>query len=158
MISNHLDKNGGSLEDVLFAFRRWMKENKLNREAEDEEIEEENEITAFAHRVLEAAAKQEWEGRVKPDELSDEERNSILMYGVKARWRNLEETYWLRIAELIGEGLTIEQAREKIYQDLVDKGDLVGAIQMRKYQDRVHPLKAKQQLPKPPPPKPPSPT
>jgi hypothetical protein len=45
-----------------------MKENKLNREAEDEEIEIENEITAFAHRVFKAAAKQEWEGRVKPDE------------------------------------------------------------------------------------------
>jgi hypothetical protein len=37
-----------------------LKENRPNREAEDEEIEVENEITAFAHRVLKAAAKQEW--------------------------------------------------------------------------------------------------
>jgi polyhydroxyalkanoate synthesis regulator phasin len=45
----------------------------------------------------------------------------------------------------------MEEAREKIYQDLVDKGDLEGAKAMRAYQDVIHPVKSSgQSLPKSP--------
>jgi hypothetical protein len=36
--------------------------------------------------------------------------------------------------------MTEEQAREKIYRDLIEKGDIAGAKMMRRYQDYVHPL------------------
>ena len=39
------------------------------------------------------------------------------------------------------EGLNREQAREKMYQELLEKGDLEGAKRMRRFQDKVHPLK-----------------
>ena len=45
------------------------------------------------------------------------------------------------------EGKTMEQGREKIYQDLLDKGDIEGAKMMREYQDRIHPLKNNNQPP-----------
>jgi hypothetical protein len=40
------------------------------------------------------------------------------------------------------EGYTHEQAPEKIYQDLIDKGDLTGAKNMRDCQDKVHSVKS----------------
>jgi hypothetical protein len=45
------------------------------------------------------------------------------------------------------EGKTVEQGREKVYQDLLDKGDIEGAKSMRKYQDIIHPLKNNNQPP-----------
>jgi hypothetical protein len=62
------------------------------------------------------------------------------------------------MAELMGEGLTLEQAREKVYQDLLKKGDLERAKMMRAFQDVVHPLKPGDQTPPPSPPQPPSAT
>ena len=55
--------------------------------------------------------------------------------------KSVEATYCFRIGVLMGEGLTIEQAREKIYKDLLDKGDLRLAKMMREFQNRVHPLR-----------------
>ena len=49
------------------------------------------------------------------------------------------------------------QAREKLYQDLLDKGDLEGAKAMRAYQDIVHSLKDGDQDPPSSPSRPPSP-
>ena len=151
-ISDHLDNNGGQLEDVLFAFRRLMKENKLNRE-EDEDIKEENQDIAITHRVLAAAAEQERQGRVQLDRLTDKERDAIRRYGIGSYFKKIETFYWLNIATLMTEGLTMEQVREKIYQDLVEKGDLEGAKKIRQYQNIVHPLKLGDQPPtsKPPP-------
>jgi hypothetical protein len=60
------------------------------------------------------------------------------------------------MAELMTEGLTLDQAREKVYQDLLKKGDLEGAKMMREYQDVVHPLKPGDRLPPPSPPQPPA--
>lgn len=154
-ISDHLDNNGGQLEDVLFAFRRWMKENKEFREEEDADIKDENKTTTFTHRILAAAAEQERRGRVQLDRLSVEERDAILRYGMDSYRKKIETFYWLSIAALMAGGLTQEQAREKLYQDLLDKGDLEGAKKMREYQDIVHPLKTGDQLPPPSPPEPP---
>ena len=154
-ISDHLDNNGGQLEDVLFAFRRWMKANKLYREEVDADIKEENKTTAFTHRILVAAAENERRGRVQLDRLTVEERDAILRYGVDSYKKRIEMLYWISIATLMAEGLTAEQGREKIYHDLIEKGDLEGAKKMREYQDIVHPLKTGDQLPPPSPPGPP---
>ncbi len=151
-ISDHLDNSGGNLEDILFAFRRWMQANKIYREEEDADIKEENKTTAFTHRVLAAAAEQERQGRVQLDRLTVEERDAVLRYGIDSYNKKIETLYWLNIATLMAEGLTAEQAREKIYQDLVDKGDLEGAKKMREYQNIVHPLKTGDHLPPPKPP------
>jgi hypothetical protein len=149
LISEYLEKNGGKYEDIYYAFQRWMQQNKKYREERDLDIEEENRATAFTRKVLEAAVMQERQGNIKPDRLSEEERNDILKYGITARKRNLEKSYWQRIATLIAEGLTPEQAREKIYQDLIEKGDVKGAKLIRAYQDAVHPLKNVDQPPPP---------
>jgi hypothetical protein len=147
LISDHLLKNGGKLEDVKYAFERWMKENKVYREEEDEDIKEENENIAFARKLIEADVEDEKQGRIKPDRLSEQERNRILKWGRQSALKDLEKRYWLRIAELIVEGKTVEYCREKIYQDLLDKGDIEGAKMVREYQDLIHPLKNNNQPP-----------
>jgi len=156
LISDHLIKNGGKFEDVAFAFRRWLRESQESREEEDAEIKEENKDIAFMRRILEASAEDERQGRVEPDRLSDEELNAILRGGLASVKRRLEKVYWLRMAELIAEGFTLDEAREKVYQDLLKRGDLKGAKMMREYQDVVHPLKSGDRLPPPSPPQPPA--
>jgi hypothetical protein len=158
LISDHLIKRGGDFEDVYFAFQRWLQESQESREEEDADIKEENQNIAFMRRILEASAENDRQGRVKPEKLSAEERDAILRGGVESLKRRLEKTYWLRMAGLMAEGFTLEQAREKVYQDLLERGDLEGAKMMRAYQDVVHPLKAGDQAPPPLPLQPPSPT
>jgi len=141
-ISDHLDKNGGKLEDVLFAIRRLMKENKSNREEEDEDIQEENKEIAITHRVLEAAAEQERQGRVQLDRLTEEERNAILWSAVILKKKRTESEYWANVAlMMVNDSLTLDQAREKMYQDLLTRGDIEGARMLRAFQDEVHPQK-----------------
>ena len=119
LISDHLLKNGGKIEDVKYAFGHWLKENQINREEEDEDIEEENKAIAFTRKLIEADVENEKQGRVKPDRLSEQERNVILKWGQQLKLKDLEKSYWLRIAELMIEGKTVDQGREKIYQDLL---------------------------------------
>ena len=141
LISDHLLNNSGKLEDVKYAFEHWMKENQINREEEDDDIKEENKNIEFMRKLIETDVENEKQGRVEPGRLSDEEIDVILKWGQQSKLKDLEMRYWLRIAELIAEGLTKEQGREKIYQDLLDKGDIEGAKSMRKYQNIIHPLK-----------------
>jgi len=157
LISDHLIKHGGRYEDVSFAFQRWMRENQESREDEDADIEEENQDIAFVRRILEASEENERQGRVQPERLSVEERDIILKWGVQRAIKRVEAMYWLRISELMAEGFTLEQAREKIYQDLLEKGDLEAAKALRAYQDIIHPLKTGNRQP-PPATEPPSPT
>jgi hypothetical protein len=149
LIAEHLTNHGGKFEDVEFAFRRWMQENMKQRKEEDADITDENRDMEIMHAVLAADAENERTGRVKPDTLSEEERDAILRYGVESAKRNAEIAYWFRVAGLVAEGLTVEQAREKIYQDLVGKGDLEGARMVREFQDRVHPLRIDRKVPPP---------
>ena len=118
-----------------------MKENQINREEEDDDIKEENKNIEFMRKLIETDVENEKQGRVEPGRLSDEEIDVILKWWQQSKLKDLEMRYWLRIAELIAEGLTKEQGREKIYQDLLDKGDIEGAKSMRKYQNIIHPLK-----------------
>ena len=97
-------------------------------------------------------------GQVKPAVLSVEERNTIIRLGVEKEKKETEALYWLRIGILYAQGYNEEEAREKIYQDLVDKGDMKRAKMMREFQDEVHPLKPDNQgspiSPQQPPPSP----
>lgn len=145
LISDHLIKNGGKIEDVSFAFERLMTERMEHRKEEDADIKEDNQMIAFTRQVLEAAVKQEQEGRPKRDKLTEEEIQATIKYGLEAKMestmRNVEKQYWFRIGEQKAEGYTSMQARDKIYQDLLDNGDLEAAKAIRAYQDIVHPLK-----------------
>jgi hypothetical protein len=117
----------------------------------DADIEEENRTIEFMRKVLEAADEVERVGRVTPDRLSQDEQAAAIRYGLEAKAklmaREVEKQYWSRVGELMGEGLTQWQAREKIYRDLLEKGDVDGAKKIRIYQDTVHPLKAEDQNP-----------
>ncbi|MGD0806748.1 MAG: hypothetical protein ABSA10_04670, partial [Anaerolineales bacterium] len=119
LISDHLTKHGGKYEDVFYSFRRWMQENMKYREDEDANIKEWNQKMELFHDVLASAVKQEREGRVKPDVFSEEERQAILRQELKSRFKQLQTIYWRKIAGLMVEGQTEEQAREKIYRDLL---------------------------------------
>jgi hypothetical protein len=141
MITEHLVKQGGSFEDAYYAFQHWMQENMKQRKEEDAEIKDENRDMEIMHAVLKADAERDRESRVKPDRLSEKESNANLQWGADKAMKRLAIDYWLRIAELTSEGITPEQAREKMYQDLLTKGDGKGAKMVREFQDRVHPLK-----------------
>jgi hypothetical protein len=156
MISDHLLKHGGKFEDVYVALKHWMQENQLRREEEDEEIKEENKDIAFFRQIMEADLVIEQSGRVQPERLSAKERDTILQWGRQSAVKQVEMMYWIRISLIVAEGNTIEQAREKIYQDLLKNGDIEGAKALRAYQDIVHPSKTGNQQPSPTP-KPPAP-
>jgi hypothetical protein len=141
IISDHLINNKGRFEDVYSALKRYMQEFYRYREAEDADIEEENKLMKITHAVLAADMENERKGRVKPDRLSEKERIALIKYGLESEMKQTEMFYWIRIGNLMADGFTQEQAREKMYQDLLDKGDLKVAKAMREFQDKVHPLK-----------------
>jgi hypothetical protein len=141
LVAEHIVKSGGSFEDVYDSFKRWMPEYAKKRQDKDAEITEENKFLAFAHLIIETAAKEDNEGRVKPDQLSPEERNAVIKMAAQSELKKVEVIYWISIVTMMTDGLTMEQARDKLYQDLVDKGDLKGAKMMREFQDRIHPIK-----------------
>jgi 16S rRNA G966 N2-methylase RsmD len=62
---------------------------------------------------------------------------------------------WLRIGVLEATGLT-EEAREKLYRDLLEKDDIKGAKMLCEFQDRVHPVKPDSKVPPKLPEQPPS--
>jgi len=157
LFSDHLVKNGGKFEDVYFALKRYMQENIKYRKEEEAAIKEENKLMKMTHAVLAADMENERRGQAQLDTLSEEERDSIIRFGIKSEMKKTEQYYWLRIGTLMAEGLTPEQAREKIYQDLVNKGDLKRANMIREFQNKVHPLKKGDQLPPSTPLQPPSP-
>jgi hypothetical protein len=117
-----------------------MKVNQGYREQEDADIVEDNEVMKFVHAIIAADMEKEWRERVKPDSLSGEERNTIMKWRIEAEKKSAEKSYWIRIGVLEASGLTEEQARGKIYQDLIDKGDIKMAKTMREFQNKVHPL------------------
>ena len=131
-----------------------MQELKNYREEEDADVEEWNKEMEFIHAIFAADMENERKGRVQPDTFSEEERNAIIRLGIEAETKNIEILYWLRLGSLMAEGLTTEQARGKIYQDCLEKGDLKRAKIVRAFQDKVHPSKTNDQIP----PQTPSPT
>jgi hypothetical protein len=86
---------------------------------------------------------------VQLDRLTDEEQEAVIRYSIDSYKKKRETQYWNKIATLMAEGLTEDQAREKVYQNVVDSGDLEGAKKVREYQNIVHPLKNGDQQPLP---------
>ena len=158
LISDHLTKHGGKFEDIYFALKRYIQEDMKYREEEELEIEDDNRVIELAHNVLAADMENDRKGRVKRDTFSEEERNAIMRWGIESEMNKVEIWYWFRIGTLKAEGLTKEQAREKVHQDLIEKGDLDGAKALRAFQDKVHPLKTNEHIPPLSSPQPPSPT
>jgi hypothetical protein len=141
LFSDHLVKYKANFEDIYLALNRYIKENKRIRKEEDADINEDNELMKMTHAVLAADMENQRKGRVKPDKLTAEERDALIKYGIKSEMKQTEMFYWIHIGNLMAEGFTLEQAREKMYQDLLKKGDLKVAKAMREFQDKVHPLK-----------------
>jgi hypothetical protein len=67
--------------------------------------------------------------------------------GDAVRCKKIERMYWVKKSLAMAEGITMEQTREKIYQDLLNKGDKEKATLIHQYQDKVHPLKTDNQPP-----------
>ncbi len=149
LISDHLVKHDGKFEDVYFAIKHWMQQNRLYREDEDENIKEENEQIAFLRRIMEADLEFEQQGRVQPERLSAKEQDTMRKWGKQSEVEKIEMLYWFRIGELMVGGITMDQAREKLYQDFINSGDVEAATALRQYQDIVHPLKTNNQQPPP---------
>jgi hypothetical protein len=155
LISDHLLNKGGKYEDVYSALRRYMLEEQQDRLDEEEDIKKHNMNMRLIHKILEIDLENERLGKVKPDTLSEEELDALLKIVVKKSKRETEIAYWLRIGILESEGLTCEQAREKVYQDLLAKGDLEKAKRFREFQDKVHPPSKNKPETPPPSPQPP---
>jgi hypothetical protein len=124
LISEHLVKNGGQFQDVYLALKRYLQESMEDRHEEDAAIREENKKMALIHKVLAADMANKRQGRVKPDELTAEECDLILRYGAERARKGTEILYWLHIADMMAKGHTPEEAPNKIYQQLVTKGEL----------------------------------
>jgi hypothetical protein len=140
LISDHL-QHGGKFVDVYFGLNRNMQENAQFRKEQDEEIDEYNKLMKIVHAVLEADMEKERQGRVTPDTLSEAEREVIIKFGEELENKANELMYWFNIGVLKSQGCTEEEARERIYQNFLTKGDLNGAKSLRALQDKVHPLK-----------------
>jgi hypothetical protein len=147
LISDHLVDNRGNFDDINFALERYMREARDYREEEDAQIAEHNKFMEILHKVLAKDMENEKQGQIKPDEYSKEEQDVIIQCAIKSEFKKAQNAYWFRIGVLMATGLTKEEAREKIYQDLLQKGDSKKAKMLREFQDRVHPLKTDSQEP-----------
>jgi hypothetical protein len=146
-LSEHLIKKGGNFEDVYYAIGRYMWEHKMHREDVDTDIQEWNKDMEFIHAILAADIENERKGLIKPDTFSEKEINAIFQYEIKSQIKELETLYRSKIARLMFDGLTEEEACEKLYQDVLGKGDLKVAKSFSEFQNRVHPLKSGDQSP-----------
>jgi hypothetical protein len=151
LMSDFLINEGGDFVDIYFTLKHYMHETKKYREEEDAAIEEENTFLEFVRKIIAKDMENERRGRVKPDILSKEERDIVVKWALDAEKKKTEILYWVRIAALMAEGLTLEQAREKMYQDLLKIGDIKEAKMLREFQDRVHPAKPDSNVPTTPP-------
>jgi hypothetical protein len=156
LISDHLVNNKGKFVDIYFTVKRYMQEAQKYREEEDAQVTEDNKIMSFFHQVLAKDMENERQGRVKPDKFSEEERNAIIRFAINSEMKKTEIAYWFRIGVLMTTGLTMEQAREKMYQNLLEKGDIKKAKTLREFQDRVHPVNPDSKVPPKLPEQPPS--
>ncbi len=147
LFTDHLVKEGGKFEDIYNALARFMKDNKRRREEQDQDIKAHNEEIDLMRRIIQVAVENERRTRVAPDRLTPEEIEVVMEWELDKKKKQIEIEYWLRIARLKGQGLTEEQAREKLFRDLIRKGDLIGAKKLREYQNSVHPLRKQPKAP-----------
>jgi hypothetical protein len=150
LMADHLVKKKGSYEDVYFALEHLLKKLQREREDDEEDIEANNEFMTFARQVMKADLENENINKMQPLNLTQEEGNTINRWMMDAEIRDLKMWYWPRIFYLMSEGISEEEAREKIYQNLLAKGNIKAARLMRKLQDKIHPLKDSLHPPLPP--------
>ena len=81
VISDHIIKEGGSFEDVYYAFERWMRQNQFRREEIDAEVQEDNDYIIFLRRIIKAEAEMERRGRIQPDQLTEEDMEITRKWG-----------------------------------------------------------------------------
>jgi hypothetical protein len=143
LFADYLIKDDIKFEDFIYALDKWLKVSQENRKEETKEIKHDNERTQFIRKLLEAVAEGEKAGRPIRESLTAEERNAFINLGLKGLQKKTERKYWEGVAVLMQEGLTPEQAREKIYQDTLAQADPKTATDLRAFQDKVHPLKPK---------------
>jgi hypothetical protein len=147
LLSEHLVDRGGKYEDVYLALQDLLDRNMMDRQDDEEAIESHNQIMAVVHKIIDADLRVEQNSAVKPDRLSADDVNVVVEWKLNSLMKTLEISYWENIATLTSTGLTKDQAREKMVQDLIDKGDLAGAKARRAYQKIVHPVKSLNQTP-----------
>jgi hypothetical protein len=147
LFSDHLVNDKGNYEDIYFAFKRYLREAKKYHNEQDAAIKEENTFIALVHKVIAKDMEDERLGRVKLDTLSEKERNALMKMGIKAEMKKVEKDYWFHIGVLVATGLTKEEAREKMCQDLLEKGDIKSAKLLREFQDLVHLVKPNSEEP-----------
>jgi transposase len=139
VIFDHIAIHGGSYEDVLYAMRRLMKQSQKYRSKVDSNIETRNlEIEVF--RKFDEIVLEERKKRPQLDpqlaRRAQVEINQILAW----RFKEAEFSYWHRKAELVREGLTPEQARERLTQLLTDGYDINRVRTMKALQDKIDPI------------------
>lgn len=120
-----------------------LKRHQMFRQDRDSDIEDENKSIDFMRRIIEVAEETERDKRPIPEVLTPEEQNLAIKHGMESKLRKLASEYWNRIGELTLEGHTQEEAREKIYSDLISQGDVKGAKLIREFQNKIHPLQTK---------------
>jgi len=149
LIAEHLINKGGEFQDVYLALRTLLQKNKRFRQNEEDAIEADNQFMALIHRILELDLENERKGAVKRDRLTEDEIDQLLKSEQESFIKRMEVSYWKNIATLMMEGISREQAREKMYRDLLDNGNVEGAKALRAYQDITDPLKPRRQEPPP---------
>ena len=140
LVADHLGKNGGKYEDIYHSLQRFMVENQRCREDEEAEIKHWNQLMHLIHKLLALELEKERQSSVKPEILSKEERETVMRREGRKMFKELQGDYWACIARLMAEGHTEKQAREKMYQDILNRGDEEKARKMREFQEVVHPL------------------
>ena len=141
LIADHLTKDGGKLEDVYLAIKRFMKECQKNRVEAEEHVKEDNKTVSLMKEIIEADLELEARRGNNPERLSREEIDTIFRWGKQQAAKELEVMYWIRIARIVAEGNSVEEAREIMYQDVLSKNNVEAAKAFRQYQDMIHPVK-----------------
>lgn len=158
LMSDFLIKEGGKFEDIYFALKLYMTEHKKSREERDAEIQKHNAIMKIFHIVLAKELENERQGQVKPDMFTEEERRFSINWSMNKEMRETGLYYWFRLYTFIAQGLSEEEAREKILQGVIDKDNPKVIKVFREFQNNVHPLKTDGQAPSSPHSQPPSTT
>ncbi|HEY95180.1 MAG TPA: hypothetical protein G4O15_09625 [Dehalococcoidia bacterium] len=139
VVQDHLLNHRGQYEDVLFALNHLMKQNQKHRIKIDADIESQNlEIELF--RKLDELVFEERQKRTQPDPLLIRRAQTEINQILAAKLEEAKSSYWWRKAELVKEGLTPEQAREKLTELLTDGYDMNRTQTMKAFQDKIDPI------------------
>ena len=89
---------------------------------------------------LEEAAAEERRRCPKPHPIAIRKAQVEINQIFAAKLAEAELSYWLRKMELVKEGLTPEQARQRLTELLTDGYDIDRAQKMKAFQDKIDPV------------------